>query len=142
MDPKQMLALLCPPRIQPRVRDDVAAKLSTVLCKHYGGKWPFWLSLCQVIVLPIHADWNDYCQAVHDRLHDEGFYTDVDLSKNTFKKKVANAQDAQYNFILVCGEAEVKNNTVNMRTRENKVEGEFSVDDMVNMFKRLSDEYK
>ena len=45
MDPKQMLALLCPPRIQPtRVRDDVAAKLSTVLCEHYGGKWPFWLS--------------------------------------------------------------------------------------------------
>ena len=28
MDPKQMLALLCPPRIQPRVQDDVAAKLS------------------------------------------------------------------------------------------------------------------
>ena len=28
MDPKQTLALLCPPRIPPRVRDDVAAKLS------------------------------------------------------------------------------------------------------------------
>ena len=89
----------------------------------------------QVIVLPIHADWNDYCQAVRDRLHDKGFYTNVNLSKNTFKKKVTNMQVAQYNFILVCGEAEVKNNTINMRTRENKVEGEFSVDDMVNMFK-------
>jgi threonyl-tRNA synthetase len=102
----------------------------------------FWLSPRQVIVLPIHADWNDYCQTVRDRLHHEVFYADVDLGKNTFKKKVANAQIAQYNFILVCGEEEVKNNTVNIRTRENKVEGELTVDEMVNMFKRLRDEYK
>ena len=66
----------------------------------------------------------------------------MDLSKNTFQKKVRNAQVAQYNFQLVVGEAEVKNGTVNIRTRENTVEGEKKVDEMISMFKQLRDEYK
>jgi threonyl-tRNA synthetase len=117
-------------------------RMFAVLCEHYGGKWPLWLSPRQVMVVPIHADWYDYCQLIRDKLHAEGFYVDVDLSKNTFKKKVANAQVAQYNFQLVCGEAEVKNNTVNIRTRENQVEGEMCVDDMISMFKKLRAEHK
>jgi len=34
------------------------------------------------------------------------------------------------------------NGTVNIRTRENKVEGEMKVEEMVEMLKRLRDEYK
>jgi len=103
---------------------------------------PLWLSPRQVMVIPVHADWNEYCNTVRKRLHDERFYADVDLSKHTFQKKVRNAQVAQYNFQLVVGEQEVKNGTVNIRTRENKVEGEMKVEEMVEMLKRLRDEYK
>ena len=73
-------------------------------------------------------------------MHDAGFYADVDLTKNKFPKKVRNAQVAQYNFQLVVGEAEVTNGTVNIRTRENKVEGEKKVDDMIEMLKKLLEE--
>lgn len=117
-------------------------RMFAVLCEHYGGKWPLWLSPRQAMIIPIHAEWNAYCQDIRDKLHAEGFYVDVDLSKATFQKKVRNAQIAQYNFQLVVGEAEVKNGTVNIRTRENKVEGEMKVEEMVDMFKRLRDEYK
>ncbi len=117
-------------------------RMFAVLCEHYGGKWPFWLSPRQVMVIPIHADWNDFCESVRNKLHDAGFYADVDLSKNTFQKKVRNAQVAQYNFQLVVGEAEVKNGTVNIRTRENTVEGEMKVEEMISMFQRLKEEYK
>lgn len=117
-------------------------RMFAVLCEHYGGKWPFWLSPRQAMVVPIHGDWSDYCQGVRDKLHQAGFYADVDLSKNTFQKKVRNAQVSQYNFQLVVGEAEHKNGTVNIRTRENKVEGEMKVDEMIDMFKKLRDEYK
>jgi threonyl-tRNA synthetase len=117
-------------------------RMFAVLCEHFGGKWPLWLSPRQVMVIPIHADWNEYCESVRDKLHDAGFYADVDLSKNTFQKKVRNAQVAQYNFQLVVGEAEVKNGTVNIRTRENTVEGEMKVEEMISLFKRLRDEYK
>ena len=79
-------------------------RMFAVLCEHYGGKWPFWLSPRQVMLIPVHKDWNDYCQEVRDKLHDEGFYADVDLSKDKLNKKVRNAQVDQYNFQLVVGE--------------------------------------
>lgn len=44
---------------------------------------------------------------------------------------------AQYNFQLVVGKSEVENGTVNIRTRENKVEGEMKVDDFVEKCKKL-----
>lgn len=94
------------------------------------------------MLIPVHADWNAYCDDIRSKLHTAGFYADVDLSKNTFQKKVRNAQVAQYNYQLVVGEAEVKNGTVNIRTRENVVEGEMKVEDMIAMLSKLRDEYK
>ena len=117
-------------------------RMFAVLCEHYGGKWPFWLSPRQVMLIPVHKDWNTYCQEVRDKLHKEGFYADVDLSKQTFSKKVRTAQVAQYNFQLVVGEAEVTNGTVNIRTRDNKQEGEKKVSDLITYFKELRDEHK
>lgn len=117
-------------------------RMFAVLCEHYGGKWPFWLSPRQVMIVPVHKEWNDYCQEVRDRLHAEGFYCDVDASKATFQKKVRNAQVDQYNFQLVVGEAEAKNGTVNIRTRENKIEGEKKVEELIEYLKQLRDEHK
>merc|ERR1712070_1137477 len=117
-------------------------RMFAVLCEHYGGKWPFWLSPRQVMVVPVHKDFNDYCQEVRDKLHDAGFYADVDTSKATFQKKVRNAQVAQYNFQLVVGKNEVENGTVNIRTRENKVEGEMKVEEMIEKFKQLRSDFK
>jgi threonyl-tRNA synthetase len=117
-------------------------RMFAVLCEHYGGKWPLWLSPRQVMLVPVHAEFYEYCDKVRQRLHDEGFYVDVDLSKATFQKKVRNAQIAQYNYQLVVGKAEVANESVNIRTRENKVEGEMKVDDFVEMLKKLRAEYQ
>jgi threonyl-tRNA synthetase len=117
-------------------------RMFAVLCEHWGGKWPLWISPRQVSIVPVHAQWNEYCETVRQKLHNEYFYVDVDDSKNTFQKKVRNAQVAQYNFQLVVGEKEVENGTVNIRTRDNKIEGEMKVEDMIVMFKKLRDEYK
>jgi threonyl-tRNA synthetase len=117
-------------------------RMFAVLCEHYGGQWPLWLSPRQVMLIPVHADYFDYCETVRAKLHKEGFYVDVDTSKNTFPKKVRSAQVAQYNFQLVVGEAEVKGDSVNIRTRENIVEGEVKVDDMIANLKKLRDEHK
>jgi len=55
-------------------------------------------------------------------------------------KKVRNAQLAQYNFIFVVGEKEKENHTVNIRTRDNKVHGEFAIDDVLSKFHKLASE--
>ena len=117
-------------------------RMFAVLCEHYGGKWPLWMSPRQVMIIPVHAEWFEYCEGVKQRLHNEGFYVDVDVTKATFQKKVRNAQIAQYNFQLVVGEKEATSDSVNIRTRENQVKGEVTVDEMIAMLKKLRDEYQ
>ena len=39
------------------------------------------------------------------------------------KKKVRDAQLAQYNYMIVIGDKEVEEKTVNIRTRQNEVQG-------------------
>ena len=117
-------------------------RMFAVLCEHFGGKWPLWLSPRQVMLIPVHADFGDFCQKVQQQLHDAGYYADVDLSKNTMQKKVRNAQIAQYNFQFVVGKAEVENQSVNIRTRENEVKGEMKIDEMMAMLKQLVEDYQ
>jgi threonyl-tRNA synthetase len=117
-------------------------RMFAILCEHWGGKWPFWLSPRQAMIVPVHARFNEYCEDVRQKLHDAGFFVDVDTSKNTFQKKVRNAQIAQYNFQLVVGETEVNNGSVNIRNRENKVEGEMKFEDFLIKLQTMTKEYK
>ena len=70
-----------------------------------------------------------------------GFQVDVNLDdSDTMNKKIRNAQLAQYNFIFVVGEKESGNNTVNVRTRDNKVHGEHTIDTVIEKFKSFKEE--
>jgi len=117
-------------------------RMFAVLCEHWGGKWPFWISPRQIMVIPVHADYYDYADSVRQQLHAAGLYADVDVGKNKFPKKVRTAQVAQYNFQLIVGKAEMDNGTANIRTRDNQVEGEMKVPELIAKFQALRDEYK
>ena len=72
-----------------------------VLTENFGGKWPFWLSPRQAMVVPIGPSFNDYAKTVADKLKEAGFCCDFDDDDGcTMNKKVRNAQLAQYNFIF------------------------------------------
>ena len=75
-------------------------RMFAILTEHFGGKWPFWLSPRQVLVVPIMPAVNDYATEVQKLFKDKGFYADVDLSGNTFQKKIRTGQLEQYNFIF------------------------------------------
>merc|ERR1712226_920256 len=116
-------------------------RMIAVLTENFGGKWPFWLSPRQTMVVPVGPTLNQYAQDIRDRLKSNGFCADVDTDDgNSFNKKVRNAQLAQYNFIFVVGEKEKENQTVNVRTRDNRVHGEFSIDDVLKRFQKLASE--
>ncbi|KAA8592612.1 hypothetical protein FQN60_018067 [Etheostoma spectabile] len=113
-------------------------RMIAILTESYGGKWPLWLSPHQVMVVPVGPTCEDYAQKVKQDFHNNGFMTDVDLDPGcTLNKKIRNAQLAQYNFILVVGEKEKTSNTVNVRTRDNKVHGERTVEECMERLKQL-----
>lgn len=113
-----------------------------ILTENYGGKWPFWLSPRQLMIVPVGQAYYEYAQLVRQQLHELGFMVEADLDDgDTMNKKIRNAQLAQFNFILVVGEKERAANTVNVRTRDNKVHGEFSVVDLIAKLQRFRDEF-
>ncbi|XP_072167513.1 threonine--tRNA ligase 1, cytoplasmic-like [Diadema setosum] len=113
-------------------------RMIAILTENFGGKWPFWLSPRQCMVIPVGPMFNDYATSVRDKLHAAGFCCEVDTDAgDTMNKKIRNAQLAQFNFILVVGEKEKTNGTANVRTRDNKVHGEKSTDDIIIRFREL-----
>ncbi|GFV07624.1 threonine--tRNA ligase 1, cytoplasmic [Trichonephila clavipes] len=116
-------------------------RMIAILTESYGGKWPFWLSPRQSIVVPVGPMFEEYAQKVCNEIHSAGFICDMDVDQgDTMKKKIRNAQLAQYNYIFVVGEREKTSNTVNVRTRDdNAVRGEFTISDVISKFKILKE---
>eukprot|EP00069_Balaena_mysticetus_P007698 bmy_19363T0 len=113
-------------------------RMIAILTENYGGKWPFWLSPRQVMVVPVGPTCDEYAQKVRQQFHDAKFMVDIDLDPGcTLNKKIRNAQLAQYNFILVVGEKEKTSSTVNIRTRDNKVHGERTISETIEWLQQL-----
>ncbi len=108
-----------------------------LLIEHYAGKFPLWLSPVQIKILPIADRHNEYANKIASMMKNKGIRVEVDTRTESTPKKVRDAQLEQVNYILVIGDKEQQNGTVNVRTRDNVVHGERKVDILV---KELLDE--
>ncbi|GAA5858453.1 hypothetical protein JCM1840_001214 [Sporobolomyces johnsonii] len=120
-------------------------RFTAILTEHFAGKWPFWLSPRQVVVIPVAAPHKEYAKEVQQKLWDAGLYADADLSDSTLPKKVRNAELAQYNFIFVVGSEEMDSRSVNVRNRDDagnkKARTEtITLDDVTEKLLRLKDQ--
>ncbi|KAI1848341.1 hypothetical protein JX265_008879 [Neoarthrinium moseri] len=93
-------------------------RFTAILCEHFAGKWPFWLSPRQILIIPVGVGFYDYAEEVQKIFRQEKMYVDVDLSGNTLQKKIRTGQLSQYNFIFVVGDEEMKGRQVNVRWRD------------------------
>jgi threonyl-tRNA synthetase len=75
-------------------------RFTAILTEHFAGKWPFWLSPRQILVVPVGVGFYEYAKEVQAIFKAQNMYIDVDLSGNTLQKKVRTGQLAQYNFIF------------------------------------------
>lgn len=71
-----------------------------IIIEHFGGKWPFWLSPRQILIVPVMPAVNDYVEELQRILKEDKLNVDIDISGNTMQKKIRTGQIAQYNFIF------------------------------------------
>ncbi|MFW5746169.1 MAG: threonine--tRNA ligase [Nanoarchaeota archaeon] len=103
-----------------------------ILIEHYAGKFPLWLAPEQVRILPIADRHKEFAAKVKEQMFESGLRAVIDAKALTVSKKVRNAQVDQVPYILVVGDTEMENGTVNVRTRDNEVHGEKKVDALIN----------
>lgn len=75
-------------------------RLLAVICEHFAGKWPLWLSRRQIMVIPVMKEAEDYTIEVRSVFQKAKMYVDTDLSDNSLPKKIRNAQVAQYSLFF------------------------------------------
>lgn len=113
-----------------------------ILTEHFAGKWPFWLSPRQALVVPVMPAVNDYVKEVQSIFREQGMHVDIDISGNTMQKKIRTGQLQQYNFIFVVG-AQEESRTVNIRNRDDQstqVKGDLiPLDDAIKKLAALRD---
>lgn len=109
-------------------------RMTAILLEHYKGKWPFWLSPRQAIVCPVSEKSQAYASQLRDKIHDAGYYVDVDATDRKIQKKVREAQLAQYNYILVVGEEEANTGQVSVRVRDKGDHSVMSIEKLLQHF--------
>ncbi|XP_040855035.1 threonine--tRNA ligase, mitochondrial isoform X3 [Ochotona curzoniae] len=115
-------------------------RLLGVLAESCGGKWPLWLSPCQVVVIPVGPEQEGYAREVQQTLQAAGLASDLDADPSlTLSRRVRRAQLAHYNFQFVVGRKEQSSRTVSVRTRDNQQLGERDLRDATRRLLELQD---
>lgn len=104
-----------------------------ILIEHFAGKFPLWISPNQVKILTVSDKHIPYAKEVAAKIKSHGFNVVIDDTNESVGKKVRNAQLNYTNYMLTLGDKEVENKTVNIRTRDNIVRGESSVEDFLHL---------
>jgi threonyl-tRNA synthetase len=110
-----------------------------ILIEHFAGKFPLWISPNQVKILTVSDKHIPYAKEIAAKIKSHGFNVVIDDTNESVGKKVRNAQLNYTNYMLTLGDKEVENKTVNIRTRDNIVRGESSVEDFLQLITKERD---
>ncbi len=86
-----------------------------ILIEHYAGKFPFWISPLQTVVIPISDEFDNYAITVSKKIKEAGISSTVDLKKHNLNYKIRDHSLAKIPILLICGKKEVDSNTVTIR---------------------------
>ena len=86
-----------------------------ILIEHYAGKFPFWISPLQTVVIPISEEFDDYATQVSKKIKQTGMSSFVDLKKHNLNYKIRDHSLAKIPLLLICGKKEVDSNSVTIR---------------------------
>ena len=86
-----------------------------ILIENYAGKFPFWLSPSQVVVLPIADEHNEYAKKIFEELFKEGIKCEVDLRNQKINYKIREHSLSKVPQLFICGSKEVKSKSITIR---------------------------
>ena len=86
-----------------------------ILTEHYAGAFPTWMAPVQVKILPISEKHVEYAEKLAKQMHRDYVRVEVDDRSEKIGYKIRQAQMAKIPYMLVVGDKEVEEGTVNVR---------------------------
>ncbi|MDC1137684.1 threonine--tRNA ligase [Candidatus Pelagibacter sp.] len=109
-----------------------------ILIENYAGKFPFWISPLQTMVIPISEEFNDYAVIVSKKIKDAGISSSVDLKNNNLNYKIRDHSLAKIPVLLICGKKEVDSNSVTIRRLDSNKQENMDIDQFLKTFSALN----
>ncbi|ENU15821.1 threonine--tRNA ligase [Acinetobacter lwoffii] len=106
-----------------------------ILIEHYAGFMPPWLAPVQACVMNITDSQAEACESVVAKLKENGIRAISDLRNEKIGFKIRERTLERIPYLLVLGDREVEEGTVNVRTRSGKNLGTMSIDAFVDLVK-------
>lgn len=88
-----------------------------ILIEHFAGKFPVWLAPMQVKILPITDRTLEYAEKVAKALKDKGIRCEIDKRNEKIGYKIREARMEKVPYVLVLGDKEAEEGTVNVNKR-------------------------
>jgi len=95
-------------------------RFMAVVIEHYAGAFPVWLSPVQAVVIPVADRHLDYARKAQRDLANRDLRVEVDDSANSMQKKIRENARQKIPYLLIVGDAEAGEGTVNVRKRGDK----------------------
>ena len=86
-----------------------------ILTEHYAGAFPTWMAPVQVKILPISEKHVEYAKELAKQMHRDYVRVEVDDRSEKIGYKIRQAQMSKVPYMLVVGDKEVEEGTVNVR---------------------------
>ena len=109
-----------------------------ILIEHYAGKFPFWISPLQTVVIPISEEFDDYATQVSKKIKQTGMSSFVDLKKHNLNYKIRDHSLAKIPLLLICGKKEVDSNSVTIRRLDSNKQENMDLDVFLKTFSALN----
>ncbi|MDW0616221.1 threonine--tRNA ligase [Mannheimia haemolytica] len=106
-----------------------------IITEEYAGFFPTWLAPNQAVVMNITDSQADYVQQVVKQLSDAGIRVKADLRNEKVGFKVREHTLRRVPYMLVCGDKEIAEGKVSVRTRKGADLGTYLVSDLVEILK-------
>ncbi len=101
------------------------------LIEHYAGKFPLWIAPVQIRILTVADRFEKYAKKIKEQFDRHNLRTELDSRTESVSYKVREAQAQKIPLILTVGEKEEKNETVAVRTLDNKVYFDVKIDELI-----------
>ena len=109
-----------------------------ILIENYAGKFPFWISPLQTMVIPISEEFNDYAIKVSKKIKEAGIGSAVDIKNNNLNYKIRDHSLAKIPLLLICGKKEVDSNSVTIRRLDSNKQENMDIDSFLKTFSALN----
>lgn len=109
-----------------------------ILLEHTAGDLPLWLSPEPFIILPISEKYVDYAKKVLDLMENSDICGRIDDRNEKTGKKIRDAEINKIPYMFVVGEKEASSDTVSIRKRGEGDLGTFSLEEVVTMMKKAT----